>query len=396
MIDGARVGTVAGIPVRVHWSVALLAWLLSWGLATVLLPEQAPGAAPAAYWAAGLLAALALFGSLLAHELAHALVARRAGMRVEQITLWLLGGVAHLHDDAPDARTEARVAGAGPLVSVVLAAVSGAAALALQAAGGAALLVTVATWLAGINAALALFNLLPGAPLDGGRLLRAWLWRRSGDRERATVGAGRAGRILGLGLVAVGAAEVVAQGDLGGLWRVLLGWFLSSAAQAEITGARTARRLAGVRVGDVMTPDPVTVPSWLTVAGFFGDHAQRHRHPTFPVVAFDGTVDGLLAVTDTLRVPAAVRDSTRVRTIATPISRVPTARSDELLVDVLARLRVAAARRVLVIDDGRLVGIAAPGDLARAAVLGEVREALPAPAAGQPPAADREPVAAGR
>lgn len=189
MFEGVRIGSVAGIPVKVHWSVAVVAWLLSWSMATAVLPQSAPGEAPGAYWVAGLFAALVLFVSLLAHETGHALVAKRAGLRVESITLWLFGGVAQLHDDAPNPRTEARIAGVGPAISLALAALFGGAALALGFAGAPALLVTVVAWLAAINAGLAVFNLLPGAPLDGGRLLRAWLWRRSGDRDLATVGA---------------------------------------------------------------------------------------------------------------------------------------------------------------------------------------------------------------
>jgi len=386
MDGGARIGAVAGIPVRVHWSVGVVAWLLSWSLATVLLPERAPGGDPAAYWTAGLLAALALFASLLAHEVAHALTAKRAGLRVEGITLWLFGGVADLAEEAPDPRVEVRVAGIGPLVSLGLAALSGGGALALGAAGAPALVVSVLTWLAGINAVLAVFNLLPGAPLDGGRLLRAWLWRRHGDRDRATVDAGRAGRVLGLALVALGAVEVVVRADLGGLWTALIGWFLFGAAQAEISAAQTAKALAGVRVVDLMTPDPRTVPSWLPVAKFLTDHAPRSRFNTFPLIDFDGSVDGLLSVNDAVRVPASLRERVRVRSIATPPERLTTAGPGELVVDVLRGSRDRTAR-VLVVDDGRLVGIVFPGDVARAALLGRAQPVL---------TKDRELVAAGR
>lgn len=366
--------------------MGVLAWLLAWSLATALLPERAPGAAATAYWAAGLLGASGLFASLLAHELAHALVAKRAGLGVEGITLWLFGGVARLTDDAPDPRTEARVAGAGPLVSLLLAALFGGGALVLDAVGTSALLVTVLVWLAAINAVLAVFNLLPGAPLDGGRLLRAWLWHRSGDRERATVGAGRAGRVLGFALVVWGVVDVVLRTDLGGLWTALLGWFLLAAAQAEIGGARTTRALAGVRVADVMTSHPVTVPSWLPVADFLSGHAQRHRYGTFPLVAFDGSLDGLLALNDTLRVPATLRDRVRVRALATPPERVATAGPDEALAPALHRLRGRAAH-LLVIEDGLLVGIVSSRDVARAVALG--------PAAREQ-RAERDLVAAGR
>ncbi len=379
MLDGIRIGSVSGIPVKAHWSVAVVGWLLSWSLATAILPQSVAGAPPAAYWAAGLLAALALFASLLAHEAGHALVARRAGLRVEAITLWLFGGMAHLHDDAPDPGVEARVAGVGPAVSLTLGALFGGMALGLTATGAPELLVSVVTWLAAINAGLAVFNLLPGAPLDGGRLLRAWLWRRSGDRYRATLGAGRAGRVLGLGLVVLGLAEIAFRADLSGLWTLLLGWFLLSAAQAEIAEARASRALAGLRVGDVMTPDPVTVPNWLSVTAFLREYAQRHRHTTFPLLAFDGSADGLLAVTDTLRVPAELRDRTQVRDLAAGSDRALTAAPDEVLVDVLRRLGGRPGGRVLVVEDGRLVGLVTSSDVTRAVLLGEAGGDLGSP-----------------
>ena len=173
MTASLRFGRIAGIPVGANWSALLIAGLIAWSLAGRLLPAQVPGLAPAAYWLAGAAGAGLFLGSLLAHELGHALVAQRAGLKVRGITLWLLGGVAQLEDEPASPRDELRVAIVGPAVSLALAVGSGLAALGLSVLGGPAVAVAIAAWLAVGNAALALFNLLPAAPLDGGRVLRA-------------------------------------------------------------------------------------------------------------------------------------------------------------------------------------------------------------------------------
>ena len=178
MTASLRFGRVAGIPVGASWSALLIALLIAWSLGGQLLPAQVPGLAPAAYWLAGAAGAGLFLGSLLAHEIGHALVARRAGLRVRGITLWLLGGVAQLEDEPASPGDELRVAIVGPAVSLALAVGFGLAAVALSVAGGPALAGVVVAWLALANAVLAVFNLLPAAPLDGGRVLRGLLWRR--------------------------------------------------------------------------------------------------------------------------------------------------------------------------------------------------------------------------
>jgi Zn-dependent protease len=175
---------IAGFAVKVNWSVLVILWLFTWSLASSL-PVTAPGYTTRTYWLAGLCGATVLLASLLAHELAHAIVARRAGVKVVDVTLWLLGGVTRLGNEATTPQTAFRIAVAGPVTSLVLAALFATAGWELQSLGVARIAVGVAWWLAGINALLGVFNLLPGAPLDGGQVLRAWLWCR------AECGAGR-------------------------------------------------------------------------------------------------------------------------------------------------------------------------------------------------------------
>ena len=183
--------------------------------------------------------------SLLAHELAHALVARHFGIRVERLTLWLLGGMAELGDEPPSARAELLVAGAGPLTSAAVGVGFGSAGVLLSWAGGPVAVVVVLLWLAMINVILAGFNLLPGIPLDGGRVLRAVLWWWHGDRVRAALTAAGAGHVLGLMMILAGLAELVAFGQLAGVWTLLMGWFLLLAADAE----RSRRSVRQVTAG---------------------------------------------------------------------------------------------------------------------------------------------------
>lgn len=202
MLASIRMGTILGIPLSVNWSVLLVGWLIAFSLAGQVLPAQVPDLSAGLYWAAGGVVALLFFGSLLAHELSHAVVARREGLSVSGITLWLLGGVARLEGHPPSPGAEARIAGAGPLASLGLALGFGVVALGIAlvpASDLTALAFASAAWLSFVNLILAVFNLLPGAPLDGGRIARAVLWRLGRDKLRATRLATGLGQLLGYG-----------------------------------------------------------------------------------------------------------------------------------------------------------------------------------------------------
>lgn len=365
---------IAGFRVNVGWGAAAVVALIGWSLSTGVFPAAFPGFAGGAYWVAGLATAGLFLASVLAHELGHALVARQAGLRVEDVTLWIFGGVARIHGDAPNPATALRIAAVGPLTSLALALGFGLAAAALPVLGLGGLPAAVALWLAGMNAVLAVFNLLPGAPLDGGRILRALLWRRHGDRVRAAVTAASAGRVIGLGLVAAGVAQLFL-GSGSGIWNALVGWFVYSAARAEGGQAELERGLGHLRVGQVMLPDPPLGPAWFTVEAFLGTHAARHRLDAFPLQDFDGRPAGLVTLATLLRVPPEQRPAVRVGALATPAAEVVTARPGELVMELLRRLAGRGQGWALVVDDaGSLVGMVAPGDVTRAAELaGDVR-----------------------
>lgn len=220
-------------------------------------------------------------------------------------------------------------------------------------------------WLGGIKVLLALFNVIQAAPLDGGRLLRSLIWWRTGDRLKATVWAGRAGQVFGWILVAFGLVAFLGTGDFGGLWLVLIGWFLVAAATVESQQATIQGRLGQLPVRELMTPDPVTAPARMTVEELLGSELIRHRHATFPLTEDGRTPAGLVTFTRIRQVPPQARASTTLRDIACRMDEVAQARPDELAADLLPRLAGCAEGRALVVSDGVLVGIVSPSDISR-------------------------------
>jgi Zn-dependent protease/CBS domain-containing protein len=363
--------------VKVHWSVIVILWLFTWSLATTL-PGAVAGCSQPVYWLAGACGALVLLASLLAHELAHAVVARRMGVSVGDVTLWLFGGVTTLRGEAKTPKAAFRIAFAGPATSLVLSAAFAGLAIALATVRAPAIAVSVAWWLATINLLLGLFNLLPGAPLDGGRLVRAYLWRRHGDSVRAAVGAAHAGRVLALILITLGLAEFLLGGLVGGVWLAFIGWFIFAAAREEEMQVTTRQALAGLRVDDAMTARPHTAPGWITVEDFIQRYVLGDRHSAYPVADRDGSITGLVTLTQLRDLAPSRRATTSVHEIALPLSSVPTATPLEPLSALIARL--AAARhvsRALVVDEGKVVGIVTPSDLAR--LIDVYRLAQPGP-----------------
>lgn len=229
-------GRIAGVRTFVHWSLGVTLALLTWLLAESILPNRLPQATTSQSWSAGIFAASAFVLSLLAHELAHSIVAVRMGVRVDRVTLWMLGGMSELRDEPADPRSDLAIAVAGPLTSLAIGISSLTTAFAIDPFAPEIVTVTVA-WLGTTNVVLALFNALPGAPLDGGRILRAWLWRRSGDRLHAAATAARSGRNIGAAMILLGMAEALTLGSAGGLWLTLLGWFIVGSANRELPTA---------------------------------------------------------------------------------------------------------------------------------------------------------------
>jgi Zn-dependent protease len=369
MTASLRLGRIAGIPIGASWSVLLIAGLVAWSLAGGLLPGLVPGLAPSTYWLAALVATGLFLGSLLAHEVGHALVAQRAGLRVRSITLWLFGGVAQLEEEPASPRDDLRVAIVGPAISLALAVGFGAAAAGLAVLGAPTLAVAAAGWLAVGNVALAVFNLIPAAPLDGGRVLRALLWRHHGNRTRAAVTAATAGQVAGGVLMAYGLFGFFTGWGVGSLWTVLIGWFLVGAARQEREQTVVRDGLAGLRVGDVMTPARALAPAWFTVDAFLRDHVAAWRPggaPTaLPLRSFEGQPAGVVTVAALESVPPSQRHVVRAGDVAVPAWAVAVTRPDEPVSRLVGRLRGGSGIAVVLVA-GELVGVVTRDDIARA------------------------------
>lgn len=363
-----KIGRIAGIPVGVHWSVLVIMLLLADGLALTVLPAAAPHQHTAVYWVGGTITALAFFACLLAHELAHALVARHYGVPVRGITLWLLGGVSELGGEPPSPRADLLVALAGPAASVACAAFAAAGAVVAQSAGTARLAGACLFWLATINGVLAVFNLLPGAPLDGGRVLRAVVWRLRGDRAAGARVAARTGGLLGTLLVAAGFLEVLLIRNASGIWLVLVGLFLSWAAGAEQRAAGLSDLLGGATVGDIIRTVPLCGYENQTVEAFVSSVASRCTYREFPVLATDGRLIGTVSLGRLARISESARHTVRLGALVLPVRQGEALRSDQPLASAL---RLASTGRVAPVLDpaGTLAGVVSGNDVARAVEL---------------------------
>lgn len=366
-----RIGRIAGVEIVVNWTTILAFALIASTLGGVVLPEGAEGSSTAAYWAVAMVITVVFYASLLAHELSHAVVARRHDVPVTRITLWVFGGVASLGADAPDARTELRIAVAGPAMSTAVGVATILVATVAAAIGAPDVLVVGLAWLGGINVVLAVFNLLPAFPLDGGRVLRAALWSRSGDRMKATTSATRAGRVVAAMLIGLGALEVLAGGGIGGLWLAFIGWYLLAAAQREATAVALMQSLARMRVAEMMTSPAVTVGPGLSIAELV-ESVWRSRYTGFPVVDADGRPRGLIDLHDIRRVERDRWATTRVADVMTGIDRIPTASSTDAATVLIGALGQDRQRRALVVDGGRLVGVVSATDLGRVLARSEL------------------------
>ena len=362
MRDSFTIGRIAGISVGVNWSWLIVFALIAWTLAVSIFPSTNPGLGDGAYVAMAIIAALLFFTSLLLHEYGHALQARRDGMEIEGITLWLFGGVAKFRGMFPSAGAEFRIAIAGPLVSLVLG---------LLFLGVPMLLGLPATvdgvlfWLGSINIALLVFNLLPALPLDGGRILRSILWYTRGEFASATRLAAGIGRGFGYLFVAAGVALLVFASPVTGIWLAFIGWFLLQAAGAEDRFVAAREALGGLRVRDVMARDPVTAPAEITLGQFMDGVAWSRPYTTYPVTE-NGEVVGLLQFRRVAEVPRAEWDRRTVRDCMIPRDEVPVVEQDDELVLAAGEVAEHEVNRALVLDAGRLVGLLSVTDVARA------------------------------
>lgn len=388
MRGGLHLGTVRGIELRINWSVAVIMWLVAWSLAAEALPALVEGRTDGEYWTAGIVTTVAFFAGLVAHELGHSLVALRRGVEVRSITLWLFGGVAELGSSPRRADDAFRIAIAGPLVSLALGAAGLAASWPAPGLAGAALL-----WFGSMNLVLALFNLLPAFPLDGGRVYQAWLWGRGRGELEATTRAAGLGHVIGGVLVALGLVEALLGGLVGGIWLMAIGWFLREASLAEAAHARVEGPLRSLTVAEVMTPAPLTVRAATPLEEFVAGVFFGGRHAAYPVVDDAGAPRGLLTVATMRVIPRDEWPQRTVGSVATPLAEVVVVTSHDALGALMGALAGRGDGRALVIDEGRLVGIVAPSDIAR--LVGLIELTAPPGARVAEPLGTVEPVPVG-
>ncbi|HEX6123722.1 MAG TPA: site-2 protease family protein [Ktedonobacterales bacterium] len=371
-----HLGTIAGFRVRIHPSWLIILVLLTATLATGWFPQALPGETTGFYWSVGFLATLLLFASVLAHELAHALVARAHQLPIEEITLFLFGGVADLKEEPKRAGSEFQIAVVGPLTSLAIGALSLAGWLAL--AGSVPLLPALLVYLGVSNLALGVFNLLPGFPLDGGRVLRSILWKLTGSLPTATRWATRVGQGIAYLFLVFGVWQVFGGDVLGGLWIGFVGWFLLNAARAANAQVTLETLLGGVTVGEVMRAVPVRVPANISLRRAVEDYLAPNGLRAALVTQGDWLM-GLLTLGEVTRVPQAEWETTPVGFVMIPRARLPIAAPEQRLREVLALMGRERLPLLPVERDGLLVGLLTGEAISR---FLEIRQALGGRAGG--------------
>lgn len=364
-----KLGRIAGIPLGLHWSVLVITGLITQTLAVSVLPAAAPGRPVATYWSVAIVSVAVFLAALLAHEYAYAITARHFGLHVRRITLWLLGGVAELDGRTPNAHADLMIAAAGPLTSLGTAVVFGGLAVAASASGTTDLAISALVWLALVNLVLAVFNLLPGAPLDGGRVLAAIVWWRTGNRAAAQQVATRAGAVLGTLLIGGGVVEIFLTSTLDGLWLALLGWFLLNAARAEGLDAAWQSQLDGMQAQDAMTAPPVSGYAHHTVDFFINDIARYHPHHSYPVLGLDGLLTGMVTLTRITAITPSARTVVRLGAIQTPRDRTVIVAPDTPLAEVAQSLHNTGQQLATVCTDGHVCGVLSLSDIIHAIEL---------------------------
>jgi Zn-dependent protease/CBS domain-containing protein len=353
-----------GVSIYLDYSWFIFFFLVVWTFGRVYFRIQDPGFGPVLAWVLGVAAAILLFASVIFHELSHALVSNRLGFPIRRITLFIFGGVARTTAEFESPGDEFRIAAAGPISSLLIAALFWLVSRAGTELDLPVAVTGVASYLALINFVLVVFNMFPGFPLDGGRLFRALVWKRTGDVRRATRIATNGGKVFGYMLMVLGFLNLFSGNPLGGIWLVFIGWFVRMAAESSYVQHVLRRSLEGARAGDVMTPDPQTVEPGATLQHFLEEHVLEGRHHSYPV-ADGGQAVGLITLDRVRAVPKAEWSARSVRDAMIPMSPEIAVAPDASMADAMHKLSESPVGRVVVIAGDRLVGIISQADVAR-------------------------------
>lgn len=362
MSGSIRLGKIAGISIELHFTWFIIFALVALGI-TLKLPELVPGIETGARWVLGISLTLAFFFCLFLHELAHSLVAKRLGIGIAGITFFVFGGVSRMTSEPKSAGDELKMAAAGPLTSIFLGGLFVAAWYVARLVGASQALVVGLGGLGFINLALAGFNLVPGFPLDGGRLLRAIIWATTGDLQQATYIASTAGQGFAYLLIAFGVFSLFAR-DWNGLWFILLGWFLLDAARSSYQQQVLRSALSGVRVREIMTSGVITIPPEMTLQQAVDDYFLRMNYAAFPV-ADGGNIRGILTLPHVRQVPRERWAYTRAIEAIEPMDGNQWMHPDQDAWEALSTMASQGTGRMLVAEHGQLLGIISRTDIMR-------------------------------
>ncbi|RJQ71926.1 MAG: site-2 protease family protein [Desulfobacteraceae bacterium] len=353
---------LAGFEVGADLSWVIIAVLIAWSLSMGYFPYRFENLSPRAYWIMGITGALGLFLSIIIHEFAHSLAARKMGMPMKGITLFIFGGIAEMGDEPPNAKAEFLMAISGPLASIALALGFYALYTGSTAAGAPLSFSGVIGYLAFINLVLAIFNLIPAYPLDGGRVLRALLWHLKKNMRWATRISAGIGSGFGIFLIILGVVRVLYGNFIGGMWFFLIGMFLNGAAKASYQQLVARKALEGEPLQRFMNTEPVTVAPSLPLDRLVEDYVYKYHYKLYPVVE-DQKLVGCVNFRDIRSVEKERWSSTPVKTLMQPCSLENTIAPQADAVQALSQMNKSATSRLMVVDQGRLTGIIALKDM---------------------------------
>ena len=352
---GIRLFTIGGIQIRLDYSWFIVFGLVLFSLSAGYFPQAYPRQSTQTYWLTGLLATLLFFFSVITHELSHSFMALRSGIKIHEITLFIFGGMARLSEDANDPKTEFKIAVVGPLTSVILAGLFWLVRAAISGAQP-SILAEMFGYLAWINVALALFNLVPGFPLDGGRLFRAFWWWKTGSIVQATRKAADWGKGFAFALMIFGGLQIFTGSLVGGLWLIFIGMFLRGMAEASYQDVLLRKSLEGTRVADVMIRDVVAASADLPVKGLISDYFLRYGYHGFPVRS-NGRVLGVISISNVKDLSAEEQDRKTVAQVMSPIGRDMTVSPETSIADALGKMTEKNLGRLLVMRGDEMVGM---------------------------------------
>ena len=360
MQNSFQVGKLFGISIRIDYTWFVIFVLVASSLSSLYFPGVYADWSPPTYWFMGIVTALIFFASVLAHELAHSLVSKARGVPVQSITLFIFGGVARISDEPKTPASEFWMALAGPATSIGIGMVFGV--LYLATGRGKTPVAALAAWLSYINLFVAALNLIPGFPLDGGRILRSAIWKITGNLRKATRIASILGRAVAYMFILLGIWRAVSGNLFGGIWIAFIGWFLENAASSSYRQVALREMLQGMKVSDVMISDCPRLPRGLTIKELVDEYIFRTTLRCFPVVD-DGHVLGVITLQHVKEIPRERWETTRVEEAMTPFDEMKAVRMDDDLHTIMQRMAEEGANEFPVVEDGKLMGVVARDNL---------------------------------